>query len=138
MKYLILLAGIVYSGVGFSQKTVDVKLNLRDGSTISGTTSMSDVVLKTDYGQLSVPIQHVSTIEVGFGKDKAVSDKALQSLKLLNTNGSDDTKKGAYQDLVKLGVKAIAAINEFQNDPKNIREDEVTGEYTIDNALSEI
>ncbi len=138
MKYLVILTGFLYSGFGFSQKAVEVKLNLRDGSTISGTTAMNDVVLKTAYGQLSVPIQHVSTIEVGFGKDKATGDKALQSLKLLNTAGSDETKKGAYEDLVKLGMKAIAAIYDFQDDPKNIRDEAITGDYTIDNALSEI
>lgn len=138
MKNSIILSCLFLSTVVFSQKTVEVKLNLRDGSTISGTTAMGDVVLKTDYGQLTVPIQHVSTIVVGLGKDKTVSDKALQSLKILNTNGSDETKKGAYADLVKLGAKAISAITDFQSDPKNSQENEITGEYTIDNALMDI
>jgi hypothetical protein len=138
MKPYMTLIGLLLSGFIFSQKTVDIKLNLRDGSSISGTTSMGDVILKTNYGQLSVPIQNVSTIVVGIGKDKASSDKALQSLKILNANGSEETRKGAYEDLVKLGVKAISAINEFQNDPKNSQETEVVGEYTIDNALAEI
>lgn len=138
MKYSLILTGVLFAGLAYSQKSVDVRLSLRDGSTISGTTAMNDVLLKTGYGQLNVPISHVSTIEVGIGKEKAVSDKALQSLKVLNANGSDDTKKGAYEDLVKLGPKAIAAINDFQDDPKNAREEALSGEYTIDNALSEI
>jgi hypothetical protein len=138
MKPFTTLIWLLLSGVVFSQKTVDVKLNLRDGNSISGTTSMTDLVLKTNYGQLTVPIQNVRTIVVGLGKDKAIGDKALQNLKILNANGSEETRKGAYQDLVKLGVKAIAAINDFQNDPKNNQETEVAGEYTIDNALTEI
>lgn len=138
MKYVIVFICALYSGLAFSQKTVGVKLSLRDGNTISGTTTMNDVVLKTAYGQLTVPISNVSMIMVGLGKDKALSDKALQSLKILNANGSDETKKGAFQDLVKLGPKAIVAIHEFQGDPKNVRDEIPAGEYTIDNALAEI
>ncbi len=138
MRKIISAFCVLASTVFYSQKTVEIKLNLRDGSSISGTTAMSDVILKTNYGQLSVPIQNVSTISVGIGKDKATSDKALLFLKVLNTSGSDETKKGAYEDLVKLGIKAIAAINDFQSDPKNILDTEVTGEFTIDNALMEL
>jgi len=138
MKNTTLLISLLITTYFFAQKTVDVKLNLRDGSTISGTTIMNDVILKTNYGQLSVPIQNVSTILVGIGKDKAITDKALQCLKIVNANGSDETKKGAYDDLVSLGVKAISAINDFQADPKTNTDPEITGDYTIDNALADL
>jgi hypothetical protein len=76
---------------------------------------------------------------VGIGRDNAVAEKAKGHLKILSTSNSDDTRKGAYTDLVKLGIKAIPAINDFYNDPKNISDESTyTGEYTIDNALSEI
>lgn len=138
MKRILLSAAIAISTSLFSQKQVEVKLNLRDGNTVSGTTTMSDVVLKTSYGQLTVPIQNVNTIVVGIGRDKMISDKAQSYLKVLNSSASDDMKKAAYSDLVKLGVKAIAAITDFQADPKNSSEVEITGEYTIDNALMEL
>ena len=43
MKKILLVSGIIISGILVSQKQVDVKLNLRDGSTISGTTSTTNV-----------------------------------------------------------------------------------------------
>jgi hypothetical protein len=138
MNKLFLSAAIFISSLSFAQKAVEVKLNLRDGTTISGTTIMNDVVLKTTYGQLSIPIQNVNTIVVGIGKDKLVSDKAAAYLKILNSNATEEIKKGAYTDLVKLGVKAISAISDFQADPKNSLEVELVGEYTIDGALSEL
>lgn len=138
MNKLFLSAAIFISSLSFSQKAVEVKLNLRDGTTINGTTTMNDVVLKTTYGQLSIPIQNVNTIVVGIGKDKLISDKAVAYLKILNSNATEEIKKGAYTDLVKLGVKAISAINDFQADPKNSLEIELVGEYTIDAALSEL
>lgn len=138
MKAIFLALSIITSSFVFPQKQVDVKLNLRDGNTMSGTTTMSDVVLKTSYGQLSIPIQNVNTIVVGIGSDKLITDKANQYLKVLNSNASDDMKKGAYADLIKLGAKSISAINAFEADPKNSTEVEQVGEYTIYNALSEL
>jgi len=139
MKKIISIALVLTSVVVYAQKTVDIRLNLRDGSSISGTTSLNDVILKTNYGQLSIPVKNISTIAMGIGRDKAVAEKALVFLKVLNGNGNDESKKGAYEDLVKLGIKAISAINDFQADPKNTRETvDVTGEYTIDNALNEL
>lgn len=138
MKKTLLLIASIVSGIVSAQKQVEVKLNLRDGNTVIGTTSMNDVVLKTTYGQLSVPIQNVNTVVVGIGKDKMLNDKAQPYLKILNSNATEDTKKGAYADLMKLGVKAIAAINDFQSDPKNNTELELTGDYTVDNVLNEL
>ncbi len=132
------LSLLLVGTVSLAQKPVEIRLSLRDGNTISGTTQMADVVLKTAYGSLNIPIQDVSTIEVGLGSDKAIRDKALSYLKVLHNNGSDELAKGAYTDLVKLGPKAIDAIMDFNNDPKYADDKEATGDYTIDNALAEL
>lgn len=138
MKKFILFTLVVLTTCLTAQKLVDVKLYLRDGNTISGTTTMNDVTLKTDYGQLVIPIQNINSITVGTGNDKVISEKANTYLKVLNANVSEDLKKGAYEDLVKLGIKSIAAIIDFQNNPKNISEGDIVGSYSIDNALAEL
>lgn len=138
MKLLLFSISILLSGLLFSQKPVDVKLNLRDGSTISGSTVMSDVNLKTKYGQLLIPIKNVMSIEVGLVNDKATSDKALVYLKVLNSNSSEELKKNAYSDLIKLGVKAIPTIVSFQDDPKNTTDELLSNEFSIDQALNEL
>ncbi|MFL5751914.1 MAG: hypothetical protein ACJ76F_00785 [Bacteroidia bacterium] len=118
-----------------AQKPVEVSLKLRDGSNVSGSTSMTDLNLTTDYGKLLIPIRNVSSIKVGIPSDKASSDKARSLLSQLS-NTNEDIKKSAYDELVKLGIKAIPAINDFINDPKN--QTEYTGEFTPDNALNEL
>jgi len=119
----------------FAQKPAEVSVKLRDGSNVSGTATLPDVTLVTEYGKLLIPLKNVSSIKVGIPTDKAINEKAVSFLKQLSST-SDDAKKGAYEELIKLGVKAIPAIDNFSNDPKN--QNEYAGEYTPDNALNEL
>ena len=65
-------------------KPVELKLNLLDGNVITGTSQMGDIELITNYGKLTIPVANVSTIKVGIGKDKAVYDKTMGFLKLMD------------------------------------------------------
>jgi hypothetical protein len=118
-----------------AQKPAEVSVKLRDGSNVSGTAALPDVTLNTDYGKLLIPLKNVSSIKVGIPADKSISEKAVSFLKQLSST-SEDSRKGAYEELIKLGVKAIPAIDKFIADPKN--ENEYTGEYTPDNAANEL
>lgn len=140
MKKLITLVCLAFGLTAFAQqKSVEVKLNLLDGNVITGTSLMGDVELNTSYGKLTIPVANVSTIKVGIGKDKAISDKAISFLKILSVATTDDARKAAYADILKLGPKAISAVNDFNSDPKNFNENNTyTGEYTVDNLLNEL
>ena len=140
MKRVVLAIALTFGLTALAQqKPVELKLNLLDGNVITGTSQMGDVELSTAYGKLTIPVANVSTIKVGIGKDKATYDKAMSYLKILNASTSDDGRKGAYADVLKLGVKAIAAVSDFSSDPKNIDENSTyTGEFTVENLLSEL
>ncbi|MEO6301691.1 MAG: hypothetical protein ABIP51_00835 [Bacteroidia bacterium] len=139
MKKLFLALFSIVSSFGFSQKQAEVSLDLLDGNVIKGTTSLSDIELVTAFGKLQIPVSKVNHIEIGIGKDNSVSEKVKSNLKILSTSNVEDTRKGAYNDLVKIGIKAVPFIQDFYNDPKNVSSDEsYTGEFTIDNALTEI
>ncbi len=135
MKKTILILASAISITTYSQKKVEVKASLLDGSNISGTSVLPTVALVTEYGKLLFPVEKINTITIGIGKDKAISDKAISLLKLLNNTTSDDTRKGAYDDIIKLGPKAIIAIEEYSSDATD---NSYTGEYTSNNALSEL
>ncbi len=135
LRILSAIAITAFSFSAFAQKQVEVNLKLRDGSIVSGTSSISDISLVTDFGKLVIPTKNVSSIKVGIPSDKGVYDKAKSYLSQLG-NSSDELKKGAYEELVKLGIKAIPAVSDFINDPKNTIE--YSGEYTPDNALNEL
>ncbi len=140
MKKIVSAVLIAIGVTAFAQqKSVEVKLNLLDGNIITGTSMMGDVELTTAYGKLVIPVANVSTVKVGIGRDKAISDKALALLKVLNTSATDDARKGAYADIIKLGPKAISAVSDFSSDPKNYNENSTyTGEFTVDNVLNEL
>ena len=135
MKIKVSIAIMLFALVVNAQKPAEVSVKLRDGSNVSGTAALPDVALVTDFGKLLIPLKNVRSIKGGRPTDKAISEKAISFLKQLSST-SDDAKKGAYEELVKLGVKAIPAIDNFINDPKN--QNEYTGEFTPDNAANEL
>jgi hypothetical protein len=96
---------------------------------------LGDITLSTDYGKLMIPIKNVTSIKIGLPVDKTISEKTNALLKQLSGT-NEDIKKGAYEELVKLGIKAISPISDFINDPKNNLE--YTGDYTPDKLLSEL
>ena len=139
MKLQNLLIVVCISSSIYAQKKVDIKLDLRDGNSIIGTTTLNDVVLKTNYGQLTIPIQNINSVQTGIGSNKAISDKTNGYMKILNSNNSEELKKDAFDNLLKLDICAISAINDYLSNPKNISsEPEIASEYTIENALSEL
>lgn len=118
-----------------AQKPVELSLKLRDGSNVSGTSTMADINLVTDYGKLIIPTKNVTSIQVGIPTDKASYDKAKGFLGQLS-NSSEDIRRSAYEEIIKIGIKAIPAVSDFISDPKNTYE--YMGDYTPDNALNEL
>lgn len=133
-----LLSTVMLTAAGLfmmAQKPVELSLKLRDGSNVTGTSTMADITLVTDYGKLVIPTKSVTSIQVGIPNDKASYDKAKSFLSQLS-NTNEEVKKAAYDELIKIGIKAIPAVSDFINDPKNTVE--YNGEYTPDNALNEL
>jgi hypothetical protein len=136
-KYFILFATFVLANVILlAQKPVEVTLQLRDGSHVSGNTSMLDIQLQTDYGKLIIPVKNVTTIKVGLPTDNVTSEKINTLLKSLNSS-NEEMKKNAYDEIIKIGIKAIPPIENFLTDPKNMDFDYV-GEFTPDAVLNEL
>ncbi|HWY34064.1 MAG TPA: hypothetical protein VNX68_05415, partial [Nitrosopumilaceae archaeon] len=129
------LVSLGISNTIHSQKPVEVSLKLRDGSNVSGTTSMNDIPLITDYGKLVIPIKNISSIKVGIPGNKATNEKAKTYLDQLSSS-NEDMKKSAYAELINLGIKAIQPVSDFISDPKN--QMEYSGDFTPDNALNEL
>jgi len=118
-----------------AQQDVEVKLILRDGNTISGTTKLGNVSLVTDFGKLEIPVKNVSSIEVGISPDKSASEKILNTIKQLAST-TEEMRKSAYESLIKMDVRAIPTINDFIYSPRY--EPSSFSDYTAEGALSEL
>lgn len=138
MKKLILGICMASFMAAFSQKQAEVNLELHDGNVIKGTATFNDIDLTTSYGKLLIPITKVGNIKIGYGRDKSSSEKVNSYIKLLNTSNNEEVRKGAYTDLVKMGVKALTALEDHFNSSSTTAEIDYTGDYTVDNALEEI
>jgi len=118
-----------------AQNDVELRLTLRDGNVMSGTSKMNSVSLTTAYGKLEIPIKNVTALDLGISADKSVNDKVTNLVKQL-ANSSETTRKSAYDELVKMDIKAIPALSEFMYSAKY--EPSTYTDYTADAALSEL
>ncbi|HNW98021.1 MAG TPA: hypothetical protein PKK00_06390 [Bacteroidales bacterium] len=136
-KTLFVLIAIFISLSTFAQKEkIELKLTLRDGNVVSGTSaSISTVSLNTDWGKLEIPIKDVSSLEFGINPDVANKSKIINMVKAMNV--ADETKRqAAYDELVKMDIGAIPIIDEY------IYSNEYTTseytDYTAEAAVSEM
>lgn len=118
-----------------AQNDVELKLTLRDGNVVSGTSKMSSVSLTTAYGKLEIPIKNVTALDLGISSDKSVNDKVANLIKQLS-NSNEQMRKTAYDELVKMDIKTIPAITNFIYSSKY--EPSTFVDYTADVALSEL
>lgn len=136
MRKLILSACALFIALAASAQTdVELKLTLRDGNVISGTSKIANVSLVTDYGKLEIPIKNVTALDIGISTDKATSDKVVNLIKQLS-NSAEQMRKNAYDELVKMEIKAIPAISDFIYSAKY--EPSTYTDYTADAALTEL
>lgn len=118
-----------------AQSDVELKLTLRDGNVVSGTSKIGNVSLVTSYGKLDIPVKNVSSLDLGISTDKATSDKVMNLIKQLS-NTNEQMRKTAYDELVKMDIKAIPAITEFVSSQKY--EPSTFTDFTADAALNEL
>jgi len=136
MKKLLTSAIALFIAIsGIAQSDVELKLTLRDGNVMSGTSKIGNVTLVTDYGKLEIPIKNVTSLDIGISSDKATSDKAVNLVKQLS-NSAEQMRKNAYDELVKMDIKAIPAISDFIFSSKY--EPSTYTDYTADAALMEL
>lgn len=118
-----------------AQNDVELKLTLRDGNVVSGTSKMASVALSTAYGKLEIPIKNVTSLDLGITSDKATNDKVANLVKQLS-NSNEQMRKTAFDELVKMDIKAIPAISDFIYSAKY--EPSTYTDYTADGALTEL
>ncbi len=136
MKKIILKGILLFlSFSAAAQSDVELKLTMRDGNVMSGTSKMASVSLVTDYGKLEIPIKNVTALDLGITTDKVTTDKVIVLVKQL-ANSNEEMRKNAYDELVKMDIKAIPAINDFIYSSKF--EASSFTDYTADAALLEL
>lgn len=136
MKKLFVLAIVSFFGLSIiAQSDVELKLTLRDGNVVSGTSKMASISLNTAYGKLEIPIKNVTALDLGIRSDKATNDKVANLIKQLS-NSNEQMRKTAFDELLKMDIKAVPAISDFIYSAKY--EPSTYNDYTADAALNEL
>ena len=133
----IIIGLLVLSGIGqpILAQDVEVRLTLRDGNTMAGTTRIPAINLITDYGKLEVPVKNVSSIRLGISADKSSADKVISLVKQLS-NASEEVRKNSYNELSNMDIRSIPALSDFIYSSKY--EPGTYTDYTPEAALSEL
>ena len=131
---------LVFVVAGFSllaqKEKIELKLTLRGGNIISGTSSsISTVSLITDYGKLEIPIKNVSAIEFGITPDNSNKGKIINFIKEM-ADPAEEKRKAAYNELVKMSINSIPIINDYIYG-EEYQASEYT-DYTPETVLSEM
>ncbi|MCW3072837.1 MAG: hypothetical protein JWO44_2727 [Bacteroidetes bacterium] len=114
---------------------VELKLTLRDGNVVSGTSKINNIVLVTDYGKLEIPLKNVTSLDLGLSADKADAAKTGSLVKQLS-NSDEKLRKSAYDELLKSDIRAVIAISDLVSSSKY--EPSTFTDYTAEAALSEL
>jgi len=115
MKKLIIMLAFVIAGlsVNAQKEKIELKLSLRDGNVVSGTSSSITVVsLNTDYGKLEIPVKNVSSLEFGITPDNDNKGKIINLIKQMN-DPAEEKRQAAYDELIKMNIGAIPVINDY-------------------------
>lgn len=134
--YAILAVLLATLSVTAQKERIELKLILRDGNIISGTsTSITTVTLNTDYGTLNVPIKNVSALELGITPDNGNKSKVIALVKQM-ADPAEEKRQAAYDELVKLPVGCIPILNDYIYGSE-YQASEFT-DYTPESALTEM
>lgn len=80
-----------------------VRLHLRDGSTLAGELSIDKIEVETEFGRLTVPVERIVSFKPGL---ESSPERLAEIDDLVNKLGSDDfnTREQAQKDLLKFGL----------------------------------
>ena len=134
-KFILCFSALICVVAACAQSDPELKITLRDGNTMSGTAKMGTISLMTDYGKLDIPVKNVSAIDIGIPTDKDNKEKIIGLIKQLNGT-EEKMRKNAYDELLKLDVKAIPVISDFLNSGKY--EPGANADYSPESVLSEL
>ncbi len=102
-----------------------IRMNLLDGSIITGELSVDEITVETEFGPLTVPVANIRSIVPGLDSSTGT---ASQIEKQIEDLGSDDyqVREKAHKDLVKWGTRIRGELTRYTNDDNAERKRHIT------------
>jgi len=138
MKKALILWVIILTALTIhaQNEKIELKLSLRDGNVITGSSSsIKNVLLVTDFGKLEIPIKNISSIEFGITPDITNKTKVENLVKQM-ADPTEEKRQAAYDELIKMSVNTISVLNDYIYG-ENYQSSEYT-DYSPEAALNEM
>ncbi len=94
-------------------------LHLKNGDVITGNSDITEIELKTNYGNLKFPVGDINSINIGLHNSSFDKAKLLSLLEKLD-NGSSKEKNNAFDKIIAMEEGAIPFIRSYIQNTKNI------------------
>lgn len=85
------------------------EFRLADGSTVAGKVALKELVVKTAYGRLVVPLADLMRVRIGRAGDKEAQTRIAALIARLGAGNFEDRQK-AYDELLRTGALALEAL----------------------------
>lgn len=129
-------AVLIISSLFAQKEKTELRLNLRDGSIISGTTNIgNNIVLGTPWGKLEIPLKNISQLSFGIKTEAGQKEKVRMLLTELN-NADEKKRKSTYESLTNLSIGCIPLLEDLLFSGEAVPA--VYTDYTAEMALSEL
>lgn len=97
-----------------------IKLHLMDGSLISGKLTMKDLLVETEYGNLTIPVTSVRSFTPGLRSHPELGKRIQRMIQDLGSSSFDE-REAAQQELLKIGLPLRNELERRANDGDNER-----------------
>jgi len=134
-KLLVIIFALFFVNAFSQKKDIEARITLRDGSIYNGSITIKSIDLQTDYGKLLIPINNVSTVDVGLAPNRTNKEK-LENLAAQLSNENEETRKIAYDELLKIKPSEIYVLMDYLYSDKYVAPVDAT--FTLDQLISEL
>lgn len=110
---LIIITTITYSQI----ENIVFTLHLKNGDKITGTTDITEIPLKTSYGNLKFPVGDINSINIGLQDSNFDKARLLDLLDKLDFGNSKE-KDRAFDEILKMNEGSIPFIKSYLQNSK--------------------
>lgn len=111
---------------------IKIQAQLRNGNIISGQSNIERFEFTTAYGNLDIPIQDVTKIQLGIIPNQDAKQKVDALVDLIQT-ATEKEQKRAFESLINSEIAAIAILEGYKEN-----EEETGSDYSIQSAYDEL
>jgi len=108
----IFVALLLFVGISAFSSNFMITATMKNGDVISGKTTLTKLNVKTAYGELNIPAENITNIELGIITDKSKETAVQLELKKLQMASSKEAET-IYKNLLNMGPSILSIVKSY-------------------------